>query len=242
MARRLPLLMSMLLASSAVLADGYRGDLGLGVYTHEGIYHGESAQTDVLPYIYGEWGSFFGRVDTFGYRLMPLARGHLEIGTLIYQDEMDSDRLRDAGVRARKNSMLLGLSTLQVTPLGAFSIALMQDAGKSKGQLAIASWIGEIKPNDWLAIYPEIGIELMSSKYADYYFGTEAGEGGYQAYAPGLATNTYFALHAAMPLGEQWNLAFTVRNKAFDTAISDSPIVGRSGRWNAFVALAYTFK
>lgn len=231
-----------LLASSAALADGYTGDLGLGIYTRQGLYHGESAQTDVLPYVYGQWGRVFGRVDTFGYQLMPLSHGFLEISTRILQDQMKSDSLKAAGVRERKNSRLLGVSTFQITPMGAFSISLMQDVGKSKGQVFDASWIGALKPAPWLSIYPEFGIEVLSKKYGNYYYGVDQGEGGFSAYEAGWTKNPYVALHTSSPLGAGWNLAFTLRDKPLATAISDSPIVAKMSRWNAYVAVSYEFK
>jgi outer membrane protein len=240
--RSIASLAALLLASPAALADGYTGDLGLGVFSRQGIYRGESTQTDVLPYVYGEWGNFFGRVDTFGYRVMPLGHGFLEVGTRIVQDQMESDNLKQAGVRERNNSRMLGLSTFQTTPIGAISISLMNDFGDSEGMVADASWIGRIKAADWLTLYPELGIEVLSGKYTDYYFGTNAGEGGYAAYKPGTALNPYFALHSSSPIAENWNLAVTLRNKALDDEIGNSPIVSRSSRWNAYVAVSYEFK
>jgi MipA family protein len=231
-----------LLASTTALADGYTGDLGLGVYSRKEIYHGTSSQTDVLPYIYGQWGRFFGRVDTFGFQAMSMGHGFLEVSTRVVQDQMDSDSLKGAGVRERKNSRMLGLSTFQFTPIGAVQISLMQDVNKSKGIVADASWIGAIKPTPWISIYPEGGVEMMTSKYTDYFYGVNAGEGGFTAYKPGMALNPYFAIHTSSPIATNWNLAFTVRNKALDEEISNSPIVGRASRWNAYVAVSYEFK
>jgi outer membrane protein len=231
-----------LLASTTALADGYTGDLGLGVYSRQEIYRGTSTATDVLPYVYGQWGRFFGRVDTFGFRALPMGHGFLEVGTRIVQDRMESDSLKRAGVRDRKNSQLLGLSTFQYTPIGAVSISLMQDVGDSEGMVVDASWIGAIKPVSWLSIYPEIGVEMLTSKYTDYYYGVIAGEGGFTAYKPGMALNPYFAIHTSSPIAENWNLALTLRNKALDETISDSPLVGRKSRWNAYVAVSYEFK
>jgi outer membrane protein len=231
-----------LLASTAALADGYTGDVGLGVYGRQEIYRGTTTETDVLPYIYGQWGRFFGRVDTFGFQALPMGHGFLEVSTRIVQDQMDSDSLQAAGVRERKNSRMLGLSTFQFTPIGAVQISLMQDVSKSKGMVVDASWIGAIKPAPWLSIYPEVGVEMLSSKYTNYFYGVDAGEGGFAAYKPGMALNPYFAIHTSSPIATHWNLAFTVRNKALDETISDSPIVGRASRWNAYVAVSYEFK
>jgi outer membrane protein len=231
-----------LLASSAALADGYTGDLGAGVFSHQGTYRGESTQTSVLPYVYGQWGRLFGRVDTFGFQALPFAHGHLEISTRILQDRMDSDSLRRAGVREREKSLLAGLSTFQHTPFGAVALSMMQDFGDSEGQVADASWFGKVTPAKWLTIYPELGVEVVSSKYADYYFGVNAGEGGYPAYKAGWGANPYAAIHTSTPLATNWNLAFTLRQKWLSREISDSPIVDKSRRWNAYVAVSYEFK
>lgn len=240
--RSLATLAAAVLGCSAAWAEGYTGDLGLGVYSHQGTYKGESAQTTVLPYVYGQWGGFFGRVDTFGYQVLPMGHGFLEVSTRVTQDEMKSDSLKAAGVRERKNSSLFGLSTFQLTPIGAVSMTLMKDVGDSKGLVFEAGWLGRIKAADWLTIYPEIGVEYLSSKYVQYYFGTNAGEGGYAAYAPQGATNPYAAIHTSTPLAQNWNLSFTLRNKALSTKISDSPIVSKSERWNAYLAVSYEFK
>jgi MipA family protein len=242
-ARSFVLLLAGLLTTATVQAgDGYTGDLGLGVFAREGIYRGESSQTDVLPYVYGQWGRFFGRVDTFGFQVLPLGHGHLEISTRITQDAMDSDSLKRAGVRNRKNSRLLGLSTFQFTPIGAMSISLMQDVGDSEGQIVDASWIGELKPTSWLSIYPELGLEVLSGKYTDYYYGVNAGEGGFASYQAHTAKNFYAAIHTSSPLATHWNLSLTLRQKWLDKEISDSPIVDKSSRWNAYVAVSYEFK
>lgn len=240
--RSLATLVAGLMASSAALAEGYTGDLGLGVYSRQGTYKGESTQTTVLPYVYGQWGGFFGRVDTFGYQVLPMGHGFLEVSTRITQDEMKSDSLKAAGVRERKNSSLVGLSTFQFTPIGAVSMSLMKDVGDSKGLAFESGWIGRIKAADWLTIYPELGIEYLSSKYVQYYFGTAAGEGGFAAWQPKAAINPYAAIHTSTPLAQNWNLSFTLRNKALSTKISDSPIVSKSERWNAYLAVSYEFK
>lgn len=237
-----PLVAGILASSAALAADGYTGDLGLGVYSRQEIYRGTTTETDVLPYVYGQWGRLFGRVDTFGFRVLPMGHGFLEVGTRIVQDKMESETLKRAGVRDRKNSQLLGLSTFQTTALGAISLSLMQDLGDSEGMLVDASWIGAWKPVSWLSVYPEFGVELMSSKYTDYYYGVNTGEGGFRPYQPGLALNPYFAIHTSSPIAADWNLAFTVRNKALDEEISNSPLVGRRSRWNAYVAVSYEFK
>ncbi len=233
---------ALLATSAGAWADGYTGDIGLGIFSRQGTYKGESTQTSVLPYVWGQWGRFFGRVDTFGFEVLPLGHGHLELATRVLLDGMDSDTLSSAGVRERRHSRPFGLSSFQRTPWGAVSLALMRDFGDSKGWIADASWIGRIEAAPWLKIYPEVGLEMLSEKYTAYYFGTYEGEGGFAAYSPGRALNPYVAIHTSSPLGGHWNLAFTLRNKALDEGIGQSPLTARTGRWNAYVAVSYEFK
>lgn len=240
--RRIAAFAALLAASAGASADGYKGDLGLGVFSRQGTYKGESTQTSVLPFVWGQWGRFFGRVDTFGVEVLPFGYGHLEIGTRVLLDGMDSETLKNAGVRERRHSRPFGFSSFQRTPLGAVSLALMRDLGDSKGWIADASWIGRIEAAPWLKIYPEVGLEMLSEKYTAYYFGTYEGEGGFAAHTPGRAFNPYVAIHTSSPLSGHWNLAFTLRNKALDEGIGKSPLAARTGRWNAYVAVSYEFK
>jgi hypothetical protein len=56
---------------------------------------------------------------------------------------VESADARDAsatGLRERKDSHPLGLSTFQITPYGAFALIALHDFGDSKGRIDDANW------------------------------------------------------------------------------------------------------
>ncbi len=50
---------------------GFRGELGGMATQASALVQGASASSSVLPYVYGDWGRLYGRVDTFGLRVLP---------------------------------------------------------------------------------------------------------------------------------------------------------------------------
>ena len=54
-------------------------DIGVAVERTQASAPGGAARTRALPYLYGDWGRVFVRVDTFGVKLVPLGWGALEL-------------------------------------------------------------------------------------------------------------------------------------------------------------------
>ena len=88
---------------------------------------------------------------------------------------------------------------------------------------------------------PGIKLTYLSAAYSNYYFGISPAEATpvHPAYAPGSAVNTWVGLTLGYAVAARWLLTTTVGLEAFDSAISDSPIVARDRRWRASVGLAY---
>jgi MipA family protein len=218
------------------------GEVGLGVFGKQAIVSGKSSETAVLPYVFAQYGSLFGRIDTFGVKTLPVGYGHLEISTRVMQDGVEPDNPAISGLRERKDSRPLGLSTFQVTPYGAFALIALHDFGESKGRIVDANWTGKIGLASWLTLYPQLGAEHLSSHYVDYYFGVASAEGGFVPYRPGSTTNPYLAIYTDTPLGENVSLTLSVRQKWLGQGIADSPFVTMDRRRNAFAAVIYRFK
>ncbi len=87
------------------------------------------------------------------------------------------------------------------------------------------------------------GLELVHapSKYNSYYFDVRSGEVQPQrpAYTTGASTNPQLKLRWGYALTEKWLLAGSMSLEHLDSAVQDSPIVGRSHLWSASVGLAY---
>lgn len=245
-----PLLALLLaLASNAAISDDspsktwtLKGDLGLGVYSRQAIYHGESNDTSVLPYVYAEYGPLFGRIDTFGVKTARVGYGHLEISTRLLQDSLTVDSATLAGVKDRKGSRPLGLSTFQVTPYGAISLAALHDFGDSKGNIIDASWLGMFRLAPWLTVFPQLGVEALSGNYVNYYYGVSSSETRFSPYTASSAINPYLALYTETPLPGKLALNLSVRQKWLADSITDSPLTRSQQRWNAYATVSYRFE
>jgi hypothetical protein len=68
--------------------------------------------TLALPYVYGDWGRFFGRIDTFGVRTVPVGCGHLEVVARISTAGFDADVPALRGLRDRGDPVPVALYPL----------------------------------------------------------------------------------------------------------------------------------
>lgn len=216
-----------------------RGDVGLGAFVAQETVIGESARATVAPYLYADFGPLFGRIDTFGLKLLPLGFGHLEVSTRLLQDAREANASWPA-VNARPGSRPLGLSSFQVTPIGGFGVSVFRDLGDSRGTIFDASWAGRLAVAPWLTLYPQGGLEWLSGSYVDFYYGVGASASG-AAYRAGSASNPYLAIFTETPLGGAWSLSASARHKWLAEAIADSPLAPHATRWNAYAALTRHF-
>ena len=77
----LSLLCANLMMASAVhaqdaFADRFVGDLGGAAYASASPIKSRDTTVTALPYVYGDWGRTFARVDTLGVKALPLGMGH----------------------------------------------------------------------------------------------------------------------------------------------------------------------
>ena len=84
-----PLALAAFLASHPAQAqtafpDRYVGDLGGAAFLKTGVVRGQHTSTLALPYVYGDYGRFFGRIDTFGVKTLAMGWGHLELINLFW--------------------------------------------------------------------------------------------------------------------------------------------------------------
>lgn len=218
------------------------GEVGFGVFGNRALVPGQSSETALLPYVFAQYGRLFGRVDVFGVKALPFGHGHLEISTRVLQDGIDTATPALAGLRRRESSRPLGLSTFQLTPIGAVTLIAMHDFGDSGGNLVDFSWIGKLTATPWLTVFPQLGIEHARRAYVDYYYGVSAAETGWTSYRPGAATSPYLALYTDTPLSERVSLTLSLRRRWLSDAITDSPLIARATRDNAYAAVTWRFE
>ena len=228
--------------AQAALPDHLSGDVGAAVYAAPSIVKGARADPVLLPYVYADDGRFFGRVDAFGVKVLPLGYGYLELSGRISLEGFKIDSPALPGIGARSNPLPLGISTFQETPWGAWFLNAFRDS-LSGGSLLEATWAGEVVLGA-VSLYPQLGVERRSAGYTQRLYGvsaTESRASGLSAYTPGTSTAPVLGLAAQMPLGRDWSLNLQWRRRWLDSAIRKSPLVDAGRQDTGFVALTYSF-
>jgi outer membrane protein len=231
-------------AQAAPLTDKLVGDVGGAVYGTQSVIRSKGNDTRVLPYGFFDYDRFFARIDTLGVKTLPMGYGYLELVGRVSQDGWRADTAALSGLTDRKTPIPLGVGTFQQTPYGAFIVNAFVDANKSHGALFEATYAAEFKLGP-VSFYPQVGVEHRTAKYANYLYGVSAAESvasGYAAYSAGASTTPVLALLADVPLNESWVVNLQLRRKWLDSAVTNSPLVGRKTQDMAFVALSYRFK
>jgi outer membrane protein len=246
-----------LLTSGAALAqvaahnsftDRFVGDFGGAAYASSAVVKSKDTSVSALPYVYGDWGRTFARVDTLGIKTLPLAMGHLEGVLRVSQEGFDADTAALRGVNNRSNPLPVGVGTFQRTAVGGVFLYAMHDV-TSGGSLAEATYGARFEVAG-VKLYPQVGVEYRSRTYVQHLYGVSAQEaaanqaagGSLTAYQAGSSTVPMLGLAATVPLSGAWALQLQWRHKWLDNAIKASPLVGMASQNTGFAALTYTFK
>jgi len=228
------------LPSPTDLPDHFVGDLGLGAYKLDRNFADKKSLLIWKPYIYGDYGRFFGRLDTFGVKTLKLGDGYLEFSTRINYDGRNAAH----GLERRADAVPLGIGTYQETPFGAFFLNQFYDAGHSHGSFTEAIYAGQFNIGH-VEFYPQLGLNRNSANYNNYYYGVTPAESvtsGYHAYNARASINPMLALSAEYLLAQNWVTSLTFRRTWLGDGIENSPIINRNTENMAFVAISYRFK
>lgn len=226
--------------AAAQTAERLQGDVGLGLYNTPAITRTVDKSTSVLPYLYADLGRFYARVNTFGYKAVPMGNGHVELAARV---SFEGYRSADRGIGERSDPVPVGLGTFQETPYGAFFLYAFRDT-VSGGTLLDLMYAAELSAGPF-QLYPQLGMERRSARYVQHLYGvsaTEATQSGLSRWAPGSAVSPYIALAAQWPLQADLNLTFQVTKKWLGRGLTDSPLVDSSSQTSGLLALTHVFK
>ena len=237
------LVVTSLLGSSMAFAQNeyiLKGDVGAAVYRTPAITRTSDSSNAVLPYVYADYGPFYARINTLGYKAVPLGAGHLELATRITLEGYTSAQ---AGMTDRASPMPVGVGTFQKTAYGAFFAYAFHDT-KSGGSLLDLTYAAKFHVAGF-SVYPQLGVERRSAKYVQHLYGVSAAESlasGLTAYAgqSDIAPNAGITL--SYPLSTQYSVTYQLRKKWFDTGITDSPLVQSKSQRTSFLALTREFQ
>ena len=235
--------LAMLWATASLQAHerGFHGELGGMVTTTSAIVAGASDRTAALPYVYGDWGRFYGRVDTFGMRLLPMGQGHLELAARVSTEGFEARQTAYPALGDRASPTPVGLGTFQRTPLGGVFAYLMHDP-RSGGQLAELTWATRFTLGT-VSVYPQLGAQYRSAHYVNHLYGVSPAQtlaSGLSVYRASASVVPQATLHLSLPLGGPWSLQLQARRRWLDDAIHASPMVDTHAQTSGLLALTYT--
>ncbi|MFM7531982.1 MAG: MipA/OmpV family protein [Rubrivivax sp.] len=223
-------------------ATRFTGELGAGVFSAQPVARGHDTQLTVMPYVYAEYGRWFGRVDTFGFKTLALGNGHLELVARFSTEGFKADRPPLMGLRNRSNPSPLGVGTAQSLPFGRLFVYAMHDP--SSGGALLEATFGTRVQAGALKLYPLVGVEHRTRQWVNQLYGVSAAEAtatATRAYAAPASTVAVAGLAASWPLGSRLSLEGQWRHHWLDDAITRSPLAARSGQHRAYLVLTQRF-
>lgn len=236
-------------AASAVAQDAaprLDGDVGLAGLRSTSSLRGMDAAVSAIPYVWADYGRWFGRVDTFGLKTLDLGHGALEFVVRPGNDSYDpADSAALAGLAERRSSAWLGVGTFQHTPVGGLFAHLLRDFGASRGHWLDVAWSGRFQAGPATA-YPSVGFDWLDANYTRYYYGARSADGaqplGQAPYAPGSALRPKLGLMVDMPLAGDWHALASLRWRYLPGTLARSPMIDGRTESTALLAVAYRFK
>lgn len=216
-----------------------QGDLGVAVYRTPAITRTTDSSTTALPYAYADYGPFYARINTLGYKTMPLGAGHLEISARV---TLEGYKSAQAGIGDRTSPLPIGFGTFQKTDYGAFFAYSFYDPN-SGGHLLDLMYAAKFRAAG-LHFYPQFGFERRSAKYVQHLYGVSAAEAassGLASYSAQSSLSPNLGLTAEYPLAKNLSLTYQVRKKWFDSAVTNSPLVTSKSQTSSFLALTHNF-
>lgn len=222
--------------------DHFVGEAGGMLVGAQPMVQGTSGTVTALPYVYGDWGRFYARVDTLGVKTLPMGGGHLELATRVSTEGFKAHKTDFATAGDRSVPVPVGLGTFQRTAVGGVFAYVFHDAA-SGGQLLELTWAGRMALGR-ATLYPQLGLERRSAAYVQHLYGVSAAQSssGLPTYQAGASTVPVLSLHASVPLQGPWALQLQTRYRAWDSAVRNSPLVDRVGQLSGYAALTYSWK
>lgn len=230
-------------ASAEDAPSRFVGDVGSMTVHSSALVRGVSSDTTVLPYVYGDWGRLYGRVDTFGVRTLAMGEGHLELAMRVTTEGFKGKETAYPSLGDRSAPLPMGLGTFQRLPWGGVFAYLMHDP-RSGGQFAELTWAGKFVLGP-VNLYPQLGGQYRSSAYVNHLYGVSASESattGLARWQPGASWAPQATLQASLPLTEAWSVQAMWRRRWLDSAISNSPLVQAREQTTGWLALTYTLR
>lgn len=234
--------LSLILLPCLAVAEGpsKQWDLGLAVTARQSPFVGGDAQLGVKPVILDSSGF---AIDGPALALIKTPRAQYYVGVGL--DEWDHERgdsadLSDMHELDRAINLRVGGAWKLLSGVTLFDLA--QDMTAHKGTQLKARYT--FNPEPYQANFrPYAELQWLSDKVTDYYVGVQADEAKLDR--PAYQADAAFAFRAGLaieqPLSPRLTLVGDAAITAYDSQISDSPIIERSQIWSGAIGLRYNW-
>lgn len=229
--------------------------IGVGVAVRDTLYAGQDKRVLAFPLIDYEGERFYWKGLDIGYQLIE--RDGFKLNAFVGA-RLDGVDASDFGVRAlarngidrafledRDNAINGGISAVWTGRAGEVELSAERDiTGASDGYQGAFEYRASFQVGI-VRLVPSIGIKLLSSDVANYYYGTLPGEvaRGVIDYRPGRSTISHAGIAAIVPINARWSSIFALDVERYPGNITDSPLIepGTNSVPTVFVAISRSF-
>lgn len=217
--------------------------LGAGVGIEQSPYKGDSSRVLPFPLVYfdNKWVQAVGttidlKIGSWSGVSVAL-RGQFSL----FDGYKGSDAPILNGMENRKGALWYGPALSWGTEFGTLSGSFL--LGGNKGERAKIGFEKSFAFGKF-SIAPHVGVEWLSNKYVDYYYGVRQAEAraGRAAYSAGSAVNVSAGSRIDYRPTKHQTIFLDVGVSRLGDGITDSPIVGRRFVPEARIGYMYRFK
>ena len=228
--------------------------VGLGAVGSSGIYIGEKTEIIPVPVIAYESERFFVRglsagAALYGDRVFSVNAianvnmMNLDVGELSTR-QLAEKGISKAQLEDRDRSVDLGVEASMRKPYGIISAQALHDVGGASEGTELRlnyQYFWQIDPR--LSLIPNVGVEWLSDKRANYYYGILNSEvvRGVDAYRPDQVFIPHVSLGANYVINEKVNVFGVAMQKFLPNKVQDGPLVDQSSQTNFYMAVNYKF-
>lgn len=247
----LGIFMKKLIASISVLLLGFTnstlgGEFSSGVATVSlgAIQKGVESEQYLLPYFEYKSNNFSVDVQSIKYSLYEESAINVNLlGQFRFDGYETNDSAFLAGMKDRDNAFELGANLTYQSKWGEIGATFLNDVSNAYQGSEILLSFNKKYFYQKMVFIPEIGVSKQSSALVDYYYGVMESETNSEriAYKGKSTTNLNFSLMALYMLNEKTKFLMGIQSTKYGNKISNSPIVNRSSKSDAFAAVIYSF-
>ncbi|MCX6052044.1 MAG: MipA/OmpV family protein [Campylobacterales bacterium] len=219
---------------------------GLADIAHTNMYKGADDKNIVVPLLFLKYGDFYFEGLSLGYTLYNAnaLKVHLEVSAnMLGYESGESSYLQ--GMDKREIDIQTGFKVAYKTSQNSeLSSKIAYDFFNIHGGFsADLKYSYDLFKNSKNIFTTYAGLEYLSKKKSDYYYGVRAYEANIlrPMYTLGETLNHYFGVKNLYIFNQQWALLARAEYKNFDKDIYKSPIVEESYVFSGFVGVLYAW-